>query len=70
VATAAREAGVPVVALVGRLAVDLDRLAAVGITGAAAILELEPDLALAQRDAAVLLARLAERVGRNLATAG
>lgn len=68
VAAAARAAGVPVVALVGRLAVDADRLASVGIGSAHAILDIEPDPAVAQRDAAVLLARLAERVGRTLAS--
>ncbi len=67
VAAAARARGVPVVALVGRLAVDAGQLAAVGIGGAHAILDIEPDPAVAQRDAAVLLARLAERIGRTLA---
>ncbi|WP_375422854.1 glycerate kinase [uncultured Friedmanniella sp.] len=66
VASAARAAGVPVVALVGRLAVDAESLAAVGIGATHAILDLEPDLAVAQRDAAPLLARLAEAVGRTL----
>jgi glycerate kinase len=66
VAAAARAAGVPVVALVGRLAVEPERLAAVGIGRAHAILDLEPDPVVAQRDAAVLLAQLAEQVGRTL----
>ena len=65
VARAAASAGVPVIALVGRLEVGPDELRAVGITSARAILELEPDDILAQRDAAVLLARLAEEVGAS-----
>jgi glycerate kinase len=68
VAAAARAAGVPVVALVGRLTVEPERLAAVGIGSAHAILDIEPDPAVAQRDAAVLLARLAEQVGRTFAS--
>ena len=65
VARAAASAGVPVIALVGRLEVSPDELRAVGITSARAILELEPDDILAQRDAAVLLTRLAEEVGAS-----
>ena len=65
VARAAASAGVPVIALVGRLEVGPDELRAVGITSARALLELEPDHILAQRDAAVLLARLAEEVGAS-----
>ncbi|MCY7401227.1 MAG: glycerate kinase [Nocardioides sp.] len=66
VARAAASAGVPVIALVGRLEVGPDELRAAGITGARALLELEPDDVLAQRDAAVLLGRLAEQVGASL----
>ncbi len=62
VARAAAAAGVPVVALVGRLAVTPEQLDAVGIRGARAVLELEPDLERAQRDAAPLLSRLAEQI--------
>jgi len=65
VARAAASAGVPVIALVGRLEVDPDAVRAVGISSARALLEIEPDDALAQRDAAVLLARLAEEVGAS-----
>ena len=65
VARAAASAGVPVIALVGRLEVGPDELRAVGITSARALLELEPDDIVAQRDAAVLLARLAEEVGAS-----
>lgn len=67
VAAAASAVGVPVVALVGRLQVSAVELHAVGIRSAAALLELEPDLAVAQRDAAPLLSDLAERLGRTLA---
>lgn len=66
VAKVALAAGVPVTALVGRLEVDADQLAAVGITGARALVEIAPDAAAAQRDAATLLSRLAEQVGIDL----
>ncbi len=67
VANAASQSGVPVVALVGRLEVTPAELKSVGITCAYALLELEPDPAVAQRDAAALLGCLAERVGAGLA---
>lgn len=67
VANAASQSGVPVVALVGRLEVTPAELKSVGITCAHALLELEPDPAVAQRDAAALLRCLAERVGAGLA---
>lgn len=66
VARAAASAGVRVIALVGRLEVADDELRGVGIAAAHALLELQPDDALAQRDAALLLARLAEQVGATL----
>lgn len=66
IARVARAAGVPVVALVGRLEVTPAELHAVGIGTAHALLELAPDTALAQADAATLLAQLAERVGADL----
>lgn len=66
VARAAAAAGVPVIALVGRLEVDAAQLNHVGIMSARALLELEPDAAVAQRDAAELLGRLAEEVGLTL----
>ena len=62
VARAAATAGVPVVALVGRLAVTPEQLAKVGISAARAVLDLEPDLERAQRDAASLLTHLAEQI--------
>jgi glycerate kinase len=68
VAQAAAAAGVPVVALVGRLEVGPEQLQAVGITRAHALLELAPDPVDAQRDADVLLAQLAERIGHDLST--
>lgn len=66
VAAAAWAAGVPVVALVGRLQVARDRLRAAGIDEAHAILEIEPDTSRAQAEARVLLSRLAEELGRRL----
>jgi len=66
VALAAAEAGVPVMALVGRLAVSPEELDKVGISGARAILEIEPDLARAQSNAATLLSTLAEQLTATL----
>jgi len=66
VARAAAAAGVPVIALVGRLEVTPEQLREVGITGAHALLEIEPDPAVAQRNAGALLANLAEQVGAGL----
>ena len=66
VARAAAAEGIPVMALVGRLQVTPDQLREVGITAAHALLDLEPDVGAAQRDADVLLARLAEQVGAGL----
>lgn len=63
VARAAARAGVPVVALVGRLEVGPEQLKEVGITQAHALLDIAPDPAVAQRDADRLLGQLAERVG-------
>lgn len=59
VAAAARPAGVPVIALAGRVVVDATALQAVGIDRAHALMELTDDIETAQRDAAALLARLA-----------
>lgn len=66
VAAAAAGAGVPVVALVGRLALSTAQLDGAGIRSARALLELEPDLTLAQSNGAALLARLAEELVRDL----
>lgn len=61
VAAAARRAGVPVIALAGRVLVDATALQAAGIDGAYALMELTDDVETAQRDAAALLERLAAR---------
>lgn len=66
VARAAAAAGVPVVALVGRLEVGPEQLRSVGIGRAHALLDLVSEPTDAHRDAARLLARLAEQVGREL----
>jgi len=66
IAKVARAAGVPVIALIGRLDVTPAELQAVGIRSAHALLELEPDPAVAHADAATLLAQLAEKVGVDL----
>lgn len=68
VARAAAAAGIRVVALVGRLDVDAEQLAAAGIAEASAIVDIEPDTSIAQRDAHRLLVQLAERVGKALNT--
>lgn len=68
VALAAAAAGVPVIALVGRLEVGPEQLRAVGIARAYALLDRAADVAEAQRDAAPLLADLAEQVGHDLPT--
>jgi glycerate kinase len=69
VAQAAASAGVPVIALVGRLDVSAAQLRTVGIGSARALLDLEPDQDTAVRHAAELLARLAEDAGRTFASA-
>ncbi len=60
--------GIPVIALVGRLEVHAEQLRAVGITGARSLLELEPDAAIAQRDAERLLTELAGQVAAEFGT--
>jgi len=64
VARAATAHGVPVVALAGQVSVPEPQLRAAGIEEAHALTDLEPDLARCRADAAALLERLAERVGR------
>jgi glycerate 2-kinase len=61
VAQAAAKAGVPVVALVGRTTLTPDEAAAAGIAEVHALTEIEPDLERSQRDAARLLAVVAQR---------
>lgn len=64
VAAAAREAGVPVVAVCGRSTLDPDGLAAAGIAAAYSLSDLEPDLERCLRDGE----RLLEDVGRLIAS--
>jgi glycerate 2-kinase len=58
VAAAAAKAGVPVVAVAGRLALDPDRLRVAGIAAAAALTDIEPDVRRCLADAGPLLERL------------
>lgn len=65
VARRAQRAGVPVVVVAGRVALgdaERARLAGLGIVGTYALLDLEPDPARAQRDAADLLRATAARI--------
>jgi glycerate kinase len=64
VARAAGAHGVPVVAVAGAVEVADRELRAAGFEEAHALLELEPDPRRAMAEAAPLLERLAERVGR------
>jgi len=68
VARAATAHGVPVVALAGVIEVAARELRAAGFEEAHALTELEPDPARCMAEAAPLLERLAERVGRGWAT--
>jgi glycerate 2-kinase len=68
VARAATAHGVPVVALAGVVEVAARELRAAGFEEAHALTELEPDPARCMAEAAPLLERLAERVGRTWAT--
>lgn len=68
VAAAAAKAGIPVVAVAGRLALDRDRLQAAGIEAAYALTDIESDVTRCIADAGPLLERLAtnlaqERIG-------
>ncbi len=65
VAAAAGRAGVPVVAVAGRLALDPDRLRAAGIEAAYALTDIEPDLARSMAEAGPLLERLATRLAHD-----
>lgn len=62
VAQAAREAGVPVVAVCGHSTLDRARLRRAGISAAYALTDLEPDVGRCMRDAPALLERLGERI--------
>jgi glycerate kinase len=59
VAQAAARAGVPTVALVGRLCLTQEQVRTAGFAGARALTDLEPDVDRCRRDAAPLLTRLA-----------
>ena len=65
VASAAAKAGVPVVTVSGRLALDREQLRAAGITAAYALTDLEPDVRRCQADAGPLLERLAQGLARE-----
>lgn len=62
VAAAAREAGVPVVAVCGRRTLEESDLRRAGISAAYALTDLEPDIERCMREAATLLERLGERI--------
>ena len=62
VAAAARAAGVPVIAVAGRVLLSRPDLEAAGIAGALALADLEPDPRRSMRDARQLLVRLGKRI--------
>jgi glycerate 2-kinase len=66
VAAAARARGIPVAAVCGRLALSGPELAAVGISRAYPLADLEPDLARSMAHAAPLLERAAAALAREL----
>jgi glycerate kinase len=65
VAAAAAKAGVPVVAVAGRLALPPDRLKAAGITAAYALTDIEPDVQRCFSEAGPLLEQLARRLAHD-----
>jgi glycerate kinase len=65
VASAARAAGVPVIAICGRNELSDESLHAAGITAAYALTDLEPDIARCLADASQLLLRLGERIAAD-----
>ncbi|MDG4861320.1 glycerate kinase [Streptomyces sp. T-3] len=65
VAAAARAAGVPVVAVCGRLALSEDALAGAGISRAYPLTSVEPDVAKCIADAGPILERVAEQIARD-----
>jgi glycerate kinase len=65
VASAAAKAGVPVVTVSGRLALDGVQLQAAGISAAYALTDIEPDVQRCQADAGPLLERLATNLARE-----
>ncbi|WP_299538216.1 glycerate kinase [uncultured Streptomyces sp.] len=68
VAAAAREAGVPTVAVCGRLALTQQDLDGAGIRRAYALTALEPDPAVCMAEAGPLLERVAESIARDFLT--
>jgi len=68
VAAAARDRGVPVLAIAGRVSLTADRLAAAGIARAYALSDIEPDPARCMAAAGPLLEELAGRVARDWLT--
>lgn len=65
VAEAARRAGVPVIAVAGRILLTPGRIQAAGFTAAYALTELESDPARCMTNAAVLLEQIGERLARG-----
>jgi glycerate 2-kinase len=65
VAAAAAAAGVPVVAVAGRLALAPGRLRAAGIDGAYALTDIEPDVQRCMTEAGPLLERLARQLAHD-----
>jgi glycerate 2-kinase len=66
VLSAARRAGVPVLAVAGRCELTADELTTAGFTGCYPLTDLEPDPQRCIRDAATLLRALAERIAWTL----
>ncbi|WP_018334458.1 glycerate kinase [Actinomycetospora chiangmaiensis] len=64
VAARAREAGVPVLAVAGRVDLEPAALAGAGIVGSAALADLEPDLERSQANAAELITRSVDQLLR------
>jgi glycerate kinase len=65
VASAAAKAGVPVVTVSGRLALDREQLQAAGISAAYALTDIEPDVRRCLADAGPLLEKLAQGLARE-----
>jgi glycerate kinase len=68
VAAAARDRGVPVIAIAGRVSLAADRLAAAGFARAYALSDIEPDPARCVAAAGPLVERLAGRVASDWLT--
>ena len=65
VASAAAKAGIPVVTVSGRLALDAEQLKAAGIDAAYALTDIEPDVRRCVADAGPLLEKLAQGLARE-----